>query len=147
MAAKFAWYLLSFTGRVTRGEFWLGYLGFIAVSFLLLRSLTDLSMFALRPKAGPWYRDELDFALALPKMLVATMLLWPLIAIAAKRLHDLNRSGWWLLVLPAISAAARLSGLDRWSVTFWIALVVLGAIPGTRGDNRFGADPLAAPPR
>ena len=102
MAAKFAWYLLSFTGRVTREEFWLGYVGFIAVSFLLQRSLTDLSMFALRPQARPWYRDELDFALALPKFLVAAMLMWPLIAIAAKRVHDLNRSAWWLLILPAL---------------------------------------------
>ncbi len=144
MGADFAWYLLSFRGRITRQEYWLGYAGVIAVSFLLLRSLTTLSLSLLRPTIG-WYRDQLEWALAMPKILAGAMLMWPLIAIAAKRLHDLNCSAWWLLLLPAISAATKLSNLDRWSVTFWIGLIILGAIPGTRGDNRFGPDPLASP--
>jgi uncharacterized membrane protein YhaH (DUF805 family) len=55
----------------------------------------------------------------------------PTIAIGVRRLHDLDASGWWILLnfIPLIGA---------------IALLVWFAIKGTDGPNRFGPDPLAA---
>lgn len=55
----------------------------------------------------------------------------PTLAAGVRRLHDTDRSGWWLLLmfLPVIGA---------------IVLIVFLAQKGTAGTNRFGPDPLGA---
>jgi uncharacterized membrane protein YhaH (DUF805 family) len=102
----------SFQGRVPRKVFWLyGVLG-----PLLLSSMIEL----LLGIVGVGERSA---------QLVATLLLaWPCAAVAAKRWHDRDRSGWWVLVL-----LIPLVGLV-WS------LVVNGLRRGTVGPNRYGAD-------
>jgi uncharacterized membrane protein YhaH (DUF805 family) len=57
-------------------------------------------------------------------------LLLPGIAVSARRLHDLDRTAWWLLLA--------LTGIGG------IVLLVWDCLKGTAGSNRFGADPLAA---
>jgi uncharacterized membrane protein YhaH (DUF805 family) len=54
----------------------------------------------------------------------------PSLAIAIRRLHDLDRSGWWILLvlIPLIGA---------------IVLIVWYCAKGTEGSNRFGPDRLA----
>jgi uncharacterized membrane protein YhaH (DUF805 family) len=56
--------------------------------------------------------------------------LLPNIAIAIRRLHDLDRTGWWILLgfIPIIG---------------WIILLIWYVTRGTVGPNRFGPDPLA----
>jgi len=59
-------------------------------------------------------------------------LLLPGLGVLARRLHDTDHSGWWiLLVLTALIG--------------WIVLIVWCAKRGTIGSNRFGPDPLASP--
>ena len=60
--------------------------------------------------------------------LIILVLFWPSVANTVRRLHDMNRSGWWCLLgfIPAIS---------------WIVVIVLGCVPGTDGDNEFGPEP------
>jgi uncharacterized membrane protein YhaH (DUF805 family) len=113
--------------------------------FLLEKLLTDFSLSYFRPRASAWYLIELDVAYALPRIITRGMLIWPLIAVLAKRMHDLDRSGWWLLVLPAVAAALATAGTGRLvtSCLFWITIAILWTLPGTRGHNRFGADPSA----
>lgn len=57
--------------------------------------------------------------------------LLPLIALQVRRLHDINRTGWWILIsiVPFVGA---------------ILLLVFYCTKGTEGDNRFGFDPLGA---
>lgn len=57
----------------------------------------------------------------------------PSIAVGVRRLHDTDRSGWWLLL---------------WFIPFvgWIVLLVFLVMGGTRGPNRFGPDPVEQPP-
>ena len=52
----------------------------------------------------------------------------PGIAVAVRRLHDQDKSGWLLLLalIPFLG---------------WFALFVLMCLDGTRGANRFGVDP------
>lgn len=66
-------------------------------------------------------------------LLLALPLIIPGWAVAVRRLHDIDRSGWWLLiaVIPLIGA---------------IVLYIWFATKGTEGPNRFGSDPLAAKP-
>ncbi len=58
--------------------------------------------------------------------IVSLILLVPNLAIAIKRWHDRDKSGWWILIalIPIIG---------------WIwALVETGFLAGTPGPNRFG---------
>lgn len=65
--------------------------------------------------------------------LFALVTLIPSLAVAVRRLHDSDRSGFWLLLafLPLIGA---------------IWLLVLMIMGGTRGPNRYGPDPVDYPP-
>ena len=66
-------------------------------------------------------------------LVVILGLLIPGIAVSVRRLHDLDKSGWWLLIclIPLVGA---------------IILIVWFCTKGTEGPNRFGTDPLAATP-
>ncbi|MDK1018188.1 MAG: DUF805 domain-containing protein [Actinomycetota bacterium] len=57
--------------------------------------------------------------------------LWAGLAIAIKRWHDRDKSGWWILIglVPIIGG-------------FW-ALIETRFLTGTQGENRYGPDPLA----
>jgi hypothetical protein len=65
--------------------------------------------------------------------------MWPVIVagvvVQVRRWHDINASGWWVLLnaIPYLGHAA--------------TIIVCGFIPGTRGLNRFGPDPLGRTPR
>lgn len=64
--------------------------------------------------------------------LLSLALLLPNLALWFRRLHDRNKSAWWILLvfLPIIG---------------WIVLFVWTyCLRGTVGDNRFGPDPLAS---
>jgi uncharacterized membrane protein YhaH (DUF805 family) len=65
-------------------------------------------------------------------LLLALAAWWLLLALAVKRLHDRGKSPAWLLLalLPLLGPV-------------WLA-IELGFLPGTRGENRYGADPLAS---
>ena len=56
------------------------------------------------------------------------LLLWPTLALSAKRWHDLNKSGAWTLVVlvPVLG-------------TLWL-LIANGTLRGEAGHNRFGDD-------
>jgi uncharacterized membrane protein YhaH (DUF805 family) len=75
---------------------------------------------------------------------IAIVGLWSWICIGARRLHDLNQSGWWMLVAIALPIAiyfvapAPVAKLSSLAFT-----TLLGVIPGTVGANTFGADPNA----
>lgn len=83
--------------------------------------------------------------------------IWVGIPLIVRRLHDLNRSGWWYLVLsfgPVIlqgllqalfknaeGLAAALSLLV--SLAGFVAGILIMCVKGTEGPNRYGEDPLA----
>ncbi len=55
--------------------------------------------------------------------------MWTSICLGVKRLHDLDKTGWlWLILL-----------IPLLGIIFWFYLLFA---PGTRGENRFGSDPL-----
>ena len=63
-------------------------------------------------------------------MLIVTLaMLLPTLAVGVRRLHDTDRSGWWLLI-----AFIPLVGI--------IVLIIFFVHKGTTGPNRFGPDPL-----
>jgi uncharacterized membrane protein YhaH (DUF805 family) len=56
------------------------------------------------------------------------VVLIPSIAVSARRLHDIDRTGWWILIgiVPLIG---------------WVILLVFHVQDGTPGTNRYGPNP------
>lgn len=133
------WLLFGFRGRLARMPYWIG----TAVSVLVM--VVAFLLFVADTQS-PW-------ALAV-FMLLVLIGSFIGIALSLKRLHDRNKSGWWLLIYliaPAIfDFAARATGVEALYAIFVLAslgisvwaLVDLGFVRGTRGVNRFGEDPL-----
>lgn len=109
----------TFAGRASRAEFWyfvVFSLGGTGVGFLI-----DEAVFA----ADGWSPIGSAFSLA-------TFL--PSMAVGARRLHDIGKSGW-----------LQLNGLVP--LLGWIFLILWVYKPGMVGANRYGADPLSADQR
>ena len=108
----------DFSGRAPRAEYWWFYL-LIIVGYVIATILD--SMLGLGQTVGPYGVLMCVFALAM---------LIPSIAAGIRRLHDTDRSGWWLLIglVPLIGA---------------IVLIVFFVSQGNQGPNKYGDDPYA----
>ncbi len=112
------WYLkvlknyTGFTGRARRTEFWM---------FALINLLVALGVSLIGAIIGA--------RLALNTLYSLGVLL-PSLAVSMRRLHDTNRSGWWLLIglVPIIGA---------------IVLIVFAVQDSQPGDNQYGPNPKA----
>jgi uncharacterized membrane protein YhaH (DUF805 family) len=115
----------TFTGRARRAEFWWFVLFYIIVNFIL--GLIDSVLFGTTTTTETSFSAETDTPILSGIFWLATII--PYIAVGVRRLHDTNRTGWWLLLgfIPLIGA---------------IILIVWFATGGDRGRNRFGDDPI-----
>lgn len=116
VSQKFA----TFSGRARRQEYWLFYLDCIIVS----SALSSLSLSLVHDIVANVIVTTVSVAWTL-------FIIIPSLAVLVRRLHDTNRSGWWLLLylLPVIGA---------------IVLFVFTLLPGTVGENDYGDDPKAS---
>jgi len=145
------WLLFSFSGRMRRLHYWLIALANIAVIVAAVLFFALLATVALEPGR----QAPLTIALGL----AVVVQVWIMLACGVKRLHDRDRSGWWILVfwlLPSVlqSLGQGLTLIETSGVTLAVfslaslvltlwAIIELGFLPGTPGDNRFGPDPLS----
>ncbi|MBS9478622.1 DUF805 domain-containing protein [Ancylobacter radicis] len=113
----------SFTGRAPRSEYWWWVLFSVLVN--IATSVLDTALFGAVSLLA---YGEIN-AFTPISTLVGLALLIPSIAVAARRFHDLDRSGWWLLI--------GLTGIGALVIFFWFM------VRGTRGPNRFGHDILS----
>ena len=106
---------LLFNGRASRKEFWAVMLFSVLISFALQLLYT----------LGFAISDNLGLLLALPFVIFALGMVIPQLAVSVRRLHDTDKSGWWLLLgfIPIFGT---------------IALIVLFSLASSEGDNRFG---------
>jgi uncharacterized membrane protein YhaH (DUF805 family) len=138
--------LLRFDGRINRAKYWLATVIYATVNLLLalLDRIWDQSVgFA-----------ALSFVINLGVFVSG-------LAVGTKRLHDRDRSAWWLLffyLLPAVLLGWILVDVEVGStvmlryVSLFLALLIiwiwqvveLGCLRGTVGPNAYGPDPLAA---
>lgn len=105
----------TFAGRAARSEYWYWTLSAILVG--AVAAILDAAFF-----------PDLD---ARPLHSLASLALFlPGLAVSVRRLHDIDRTGWWMLIVLTVI------GL--------ILLLVWFCLRGTPGPNRYGADPRAA---
>jgi uncharacterized membrane protein YhaH (DUF805 family) len=156
-------FLFGLRGRIARASFSL----FLAIGFgVLLALMTALYAYDLLSGnyetggPSPWPTTPSAIAGATVWFGALALLFISGLCVTLKRLHDLNKSAWWLLVfvvLPnALSSCGQIVrdrlpdegvelGLGFDIVTLAIlawAFVELACLQGTTGDNRFGPDPL-----
>jgi uncharacterized membrane protein YhaH (DUF805 family) len=107
----------EFSGRSRRQEYWMYTLG-IVIAGIVLQVIEGIV--GLSGMVGGVY-GPLTAILGLGTLV-------PSIAVAVRRLHDTDRSGWWLLLVfvPFIG---------------WLVLLYFYVIEGTKGPNQFGPDP------
>lgn len=106
----------GFRGRTRRREFWWAFL-FNAIATFVVAVLDGMCFGA--------YDDRRNMLVGI-YFLVSLI---PFSALQVRRLHDTNKSGWWMFLslLPVLN----------------IAYLVWLATDGDKGDNRFGKDPKA----
>jgi len=142
---------VDFSGRSRRMEFWM---------FQLLNMIIYTIMMVIIFGGLPWQQlmdgNGADFGpnptpgevfgIFGPLFWVgfAFMMLWglavfiPSIAVAVRRLHDRDMSGWWY---GGLLIAGFIPIVNMLAIFGWIAFLVIMFLPGTPGPNRFGPDP------
>lgn len=109
----------NFKSRATRSEYWNWYLFTIIVS--ILTTLLDNFIFNISIS---------DHNALHPINVVFNLIvLIPTLALAVRRLHDVDRNGWWLLISITVIGAF-------FPLLYWFCS------RGTRGPNQYGEDRL-----
>jgi uncharacterized membrane protein YhaH (DUF805 family) len=134
----------NFSGRAPRAEYWWFWLGYVLLDVVLQILVRISPLFGL---LGFLYLG----------------LIIPMVAVGVRRIHDIDRTGWWLAaplvpysialvwIFPALMRSP--NNLDAFfvagpSMIFMLIAVALAVVvfiftvaPGTKGSNRFGPDP------
>ncbi|HET9029513.1 MAG TPA: DUF805 domain-containing protein [Candidatus Aquilonibacter sp.] len=111
----------TFTGRARRAEYWWFAL-FNVLALVVLEVIFGVFGAVLGSK------NPIALIFALPLFAYILAIIVPSIAVGVRRLHDVNQSGWLILLnlIPGIGP---------------LILLVLSLLPGTPGENKFGPDP------
>ena len=176
----YVWFLFRFEGRINRAKYWLALLIFACWMLFVLMVLAGIAAIfgvadrkfsigfstlsaswhfvidlarGTEPVSAATLFHLLFYAVTLPVLAVFT---WAYAATSIKRLHDRNKTGWWVvifLIAPpglntlwdwldspnlALLVSALACGLSVWG------FVELFCLRGTRGPNRFGVRPAGA---
>ncbi|HFF2828911.1 TPA: DUF805 domain-containing protein [Stenotrophomonas maltophilia] len=105
----------QFSGRASRSEYWW---------FQLFMMMFTVPLNVLGFIAGHINSTSLALVSSGLTLAVWLALALPLIAVTIRRLHDTDRSGWWLLLMLVPFAG--------------LAVLVFMLLPSMQGDNRFG---------
>ena len=130
----------EFSGRSRRMEYWMFTL-FIVIVMAVLGALMAAGgllavMEAESAGATPEPPGPLFWVGLVPLMLFFLAIIVPGIAVAVRRFHDRDMSGWWYLGFIVLGAIPYIGFIAS------IASLVIMCLPGTPGPNRFGPDPL-----
>ena len=155
----------DFTGRARRSEYWwfvIAITVILLIPRLLLHYMPDVFDDSAQGYDVLWLIPEILIMLALG---VGTLLLLlPSFAVTTRRLHDVGRSGWWIVALAVGCDMAACDSLNEWEMlraisdtsttTFAIVLalylvhlavsitiLVFTLLDSHRGENKYGPSP------
>ena len=132
--------LYTYEGRINRAKWWLAVLVYVIAVLIL---------------------GVIAMALGIGGAIVIYLAFYVAVAISGimvgvKRLHDRNKSGWWMLFFYGVpflagmmqavvgqdSALGLLLGVVSLVIAVWM-FIELGCLRGSIGPNEYGPDPLA----
>jgi uncharacterized membrane protein YhaH (DUF805 family) len=135
--------LFSYKGRINRAKYWL-----TALIYLVGIVIAGLILYAAMTGGVS------GILVAIVAVILYLGLLYSSLSVAVKRLHDRDKSGWWVLIfyiLPGVvqgfgrvggsQGLMAITSLIALAIGIW-AFVELGCLRGTSGDNAYGSDPL-----
>jgi uncharacterized membrane protein YhaH (DUF805 family) len=117
--AGFSNYLV-FSGRALRSEYWYWTL------FLLLGGIVTAIIDTLI------FGSSFDAIVSPLNFVFNITTFLPSISVSIRRLHDIDRTGWWLLICLTVIGI--------------LLLIYWACQPGTLGPNRFGSEPSLIQP-
>jgi uncharacterized membrane protein YhaH (DUF805 family) len=140
-------FLFSASGRINRAEYWLSLL-----KYSIAGLLAAVILFTAAGIAAPLF-------IIMVVLVFIPWLMWGF-AITTERLHDRDKSAWWLLVFYGVPAVLGQLAKAAWfpgptgtamhyilalaglALTIW-GFVEIGCLRGTAGANKYGPNPLA----
>ena len=108
---------VNFEGRASRSEYWY----FVLFTFLVSMALNIVDLILFNSGSNGLHINAFGALFSLAVLL-------PTLGLYFRRLHDTERSAWWLLLNLTIIGG--------------IVTQVFNCLPGTPGPNRYGSDPL-----
>ena len=113
----------TFSGRATRSEFWFFVLFYYTTIFLLTFSM----FYFQKSNVLMW----IMYAFSLGSLL-------PYLGVAIRRLHDSNKSAWYVLLPIVPSIVSRLEGLEWFGIISLIISILLLSLPSDLKKNKYG---------
>src|SRR5215510_196241 len=109
--------LFSFQGRVNRAKFWLVHVLMWVIVCVVFAVIGGSAVMSGDPEAA---LKSVGAVGGIVLLVIYILMIWIGLAIAVKRWHDRNKSGWWVLIVfvPVVG-------------TIWY-LIECGFLPGTR---------------
>lgn len=164
-----AWYLFSFDGRINRAKLWLAMLvilcwgvflgGLVVIVGSLFGDAKSFSfgvsdIFLIFDPETYRFPSKADLVPLVGKVIGTPLFAWVYLATSIKRLHDRDKSGWWIIpffVAPSLysqfedrlgdSYLAMLADVAAFVFLLW-GFVEMYCLKGSRKTNRFGPNPL-----
>lgn len=127
----------EFTGRSRRKEFWMFALFQVAV-VAACYMVMGLGGGAIGMQGDVTMGGPLSWLGGVALTLFGLAIIIPSIAVTVRRLHDRALTGWLYLGYFVITFVPVLN------IIATIAFFVVMALPGTRGPNKYGADPKSS---
>ena len=139
-------FLFGASGRINQAKYWRSVLIYVGAGMM-----TAVILFTAAGIAAPLF-------ILMVVVVLIPWLLWG-VSFTTRRLHDRDKSAWWLVVfylvpgvLGHLAEAARVAGsagttlngilaLASFSLTIW-GFVEVGCLRGTNGLNTYGPDPV-----
>jgi uncharacterized membrane protein YhaH (DUF805 family) len=161
--------IVNFSGRARRSEYWWFFLFLVlvgigaqvALGISMLRNPAFAGALQDPVQMQAWLKQNDGFLMTSGAGTIAYILLgWlPQLSVTVRRLHDTNRSGWFIFMPALVGICAVVAsifmGIGAGDDALPLLLLILSApaiaylwffivlcLPGTHGTNRFGPDPI-----
>ena len=130
----------DFSGRSQRMEYWMFTLFTVLVTLVLVAAMLAGGNIDISDFENPDAMSKLGGTTSFTVGAILLGLFWlgtiiPSIAVNVRRFHDRDMSGWWVLGFAVLSNLPYIG----WIIS--LGNLVIMALPGTAGSNRFGDDP------
>ena len=155
LVKKFLNFCFSFKGRLNRKAFFFSWLKLVGLTFACA---IIVALMAALSALFPIYLKIPILLLAIIGVLGLIVIIIGMVGIQIRRLHDLNFSGWWLLLIMLSTMPGSLAMDPKINLplpdslrTILIVLYFIAAlcwligfffIKGSKGENKYGKDPL-----